>query len=465
MSLTGIAFVLSYLYGLVCAFAVHPRWGLFTYMAAFYLHPPYRWWGVSLPELRWSLIAAVVTFLAMPSAKLPPDTTPWSAHLINKVMIVYVAWMWVQVAWGNPNHMEGVILMTKYVILAFLIYRLINDEQGLRDFALCHVAGCFYFGMLALGADGTGRLEFIGGPGVNDSNTLGMHMSTGLIFAGSLILSQSGWRRWFALLTVPVLANCIVQTESRGAFLGAACGGLVYLYYAPRQYRKFITSLGAIGVFILLAYAPAAYWERMSTIKDVQDEERIDASAESRMVIIKAQFQMFLDYPFGLGFNTTAYLSRGYLGVEWLTVNPGEDRLTQGSRASHNTLMSVLVDQGIPGVLIAAVGGFAVLGALRRVGRFDANRSHPELGLMRAAICASLASIFVSGMFTNYLKAEVLLWMMALLVSLTQLVERMEHHDRGTPRVPGPLRAGSAGLPTSPAHLCAVRASAANGQL
>jgi hypothetical protein len=428
MSLTGVTFVLAYLYGLLCAFAKHPRWGLFTYMAAFYLHPPYRWWGAGLPELRWSLIAAVVTFLAMPSAKLPPDTSPWSSHLIIKSMLLYVAWMWVQIGWGNPNHMEGVILMTKYVILAYLIYRLVNDEQGLRDFALFHVAGCFYFGVLALGADGAGRLEFIGGPGVNDSNTLGMHVSTGLLFAGTIILAQSGWRRWFALLSVPVLANCIVQTESRGAFLGAACGGLVYLYYAPKHYRKYITTLGVIGVFILLAYAPSAYWERMGTIRDVQDEEKIDSSAESRMVLVKAQLQMFLDNPFGLGFNTTAYLSRGYLDVEWLTADAGEDRATQGARSSHNTLMSVLVDQGIPGLLLAMVGGVGVLGALRQVNHFDANASGPrrELGLMRAAICASLMAIFVSGMFTNYLKAEVQLWMLALLVCLTQLVRRVE---------------------------------------
>ena len=61
MPLAAIAFALSYLGGLLLAFVSHPRWGLFTYLGAFYLHPPYRWWGTALPEFRWSLVAAVVT--------------------------------------------------------------------------------------------------------------------------------------------------------------------------------------------------------------------------------------------------------------------------------------------------------------------------------------------------------------------------------------------------------------------
>ena len=50
MSLTALAFVATYAYGLLRAFTSHPGWGLVTYMAVFYLHPPMRWWGASLPD-------------------------------------------------------------------------------------------------------------------------------------------------------------------------------------------------------------------------------------------------------------------------------------------------------------------------------------------------------------------------------------------------------------------------------
>lgn len=417
MSLTALAFIGAYALALLSAFVVHPRWGLITYMAVFYLHPPMRWWGADLPEARWSLMAALVTLVALPQAKLPVRTAPFFAQTLVKLLLAYLVWMWIQVPWANPNHMKGLILFTKYFVLLYLFYRLVSDEESLKLVSMAHVLGCFYFGMLALDAEGTGRLEYIGGPGANDSNTLGMHVSTGLFFAGTLILTQRGWVRWLILLTVPVLTNCVLQTESRGAFLGAAMGGLAYLWLAPRRHKKFIVSLGVISLCVLLAYAPATYWERMSTLKAVQsEEEEIDGSSQSRIALAKAQLEMFADYPAGLGFDTTTYLSRDYLDTQWLTVARGGDLATQGARASHNTLLSVMTDQGLPGLLLAGSAIFTVFFLVRRLRRLDSEGLSDEMGLYRAAIGATLAAVFVSGMFTNYLKAEVQLWALALLL-------------------------------------------------
>jgi O-antigen ligase len=418
MSLTGVAFVVSYLYGLLRTFMNQPFWGLYIYIAVFYLHPPLRWWGRDLPDLRWSLTAAVVTLLTLLSSARRPDPAKWTDYPVVKIIIAYVVWMWIQFPWANPEHFDGLVLLSKYVVLIYIIYRLVDSEQTLKQFALAHVIGCFYFGLLTLDASGEGRLELIGGPGVNDSNTLGMHVTTGIFFAGSLILATRGWQRWAVIAMVPVLANCVVQTESRGAFLGAVIGGAVYFLTAPRRHRSLIVGLGTLCVFVLLAYTPMAYWERMSSInRGVENVEERDKSAESRLVIIKAQWEMFKDHPLGLGFNSTAYLSRRYLGTEWLTAARNEDIENQGARASHNTLMSTLVDQGLPGIILALA---AVVAILRGAGELNRNRlatDNNSIGLFRAAICSSLASIFVSGMFTNYLKAEVQLWMIALLVA------------------------------------------------
>ena len=91
MALTGIAFVAFYLGGLLSAFGSHAKWGLYTYLAVFYLHPPLRWWGASLPEsMRWSLLAAVVRSLPAQSE----DTRPCAAMehtAMTKVVIPYVA--------------------------------------------------------------------------------------------------------------------------------------------------------------------------------------------------------------------------------------------------------------------------------------------------------------------------------------------------------------------------------------
>jgi len=65
MSLTGIAFLIAFAAGCVLALGRHPIYGLVTYMGVFYLPPYLRWWGEALPNLRWSLLAAVVTLAAV----------------------------------------------------------------------------------------------------------------------------------------------------------------------------------------------------------------------------------------------------------------------------------------------------------------------------------------------------------------------------------------------------------------
>ncbi len=414
MSFTGIAFVAAYLYGLLKTFTTDPRWGFYTYLGAFYLHPPMRWWGAGLPDLRWSLTAAVATLLALPSSKTAGNATPWFSHAVTKLAVLYVLWMWIQWPWATARHFDGLILFTKYIVLLYLIYRLVRDERGLVGFAYAHVAGCFYFGVLAYQATGGGRLEGVGGPGVSDSNTLGMHLSTGLIFAGSLILTQRGWRQWLVILAVPLIANGVIQTESRGAFLGAACGGLTYLYLAPKIHRKIVVLLGVVSLCSLLAYTPIEYWQRISTITQAaKDEDQADMSARSRLVIVKAQWQMFLDHPFGLGFDTTTELSSYYLDPTWLTA--------QGGRASHNTLMTVVTDQGIPGIILAFCGLLAVSKLGLRAKRIVQSGQHIVLASMIAAICGSLVVAFVSGMFANYMKAEAQLWCLGLLLASLQI--------------------------------------------
>jgi hypothetical protein len=65
MSLSSLTFVAVYIAALVLAFVRHPGFGLFSYLWVFYNYPRSRWWGPELPEVRWSLIAAVVTFIAV----------------------------------------------------------------------------------------------------------------------------------------------------------------------------------------------------------------------------------------------------------------------------------------------------------------------------------------------------------------------------------------------------------------
>jgi hypothetical protein len=65
MSMTALGFIGLYAVALGLAFVRHPIYGLYAYMLSFYQHPQSRWWGADLPEMRLSLVAAVVTLLAV----------------------------------------------------------------------------------------------------------------------------------------------------------------------------------------------------------------------------------------------------------------------------------------------------------------------------------------------------------------------------------------------------------------
>src|SRR5690606_10123344 len=158
--------------------------------------PPSRWWGESLPDLRWSMLSAGVTLIALlihrSSAK---DRQQWYATTPALIMMAFVAWFWVESIWAlSPDqHRTGAILVTKYIVVFWLVYQLVDTPAKATAFLLAHLLGCAYLGMLGWQIGGSGRLDGVGGPGIDDSNTLGMHLGTGVIAGAMLVLHFKGW--------------------------------------------------------------------------------------------------------------------------------------------------------------------------------------------------------------------------------------------------------------------------------
>ena len=408
MSLTGLAFLAAFAAGLAYAFFVRPIYGLYTYVAVFYLHPPSRWWGGALPDIRWSLVAAAVTLIALFAhrAKLDKKSDVAISHRgIKQVFyffFLYVFWMWVQLLFVDaPRHTEGVVLFSKYLLLCFLIYALLKDESDFRGFCIAHLIGCAFFGYLVWQAPDAGRLEGVGGPGVNDANSLGMHLGTGLFFGAFLLLTTKGYLRWIVLASIPLILNGIIQTETRGAVIGVVLGGIFTTFLKPKSVNRRYYALAMVALCGVIFLANETFIERVASVKAAVDTEREwDNSAMSRIEVAKAQLRMFSDNPLGVGHQGTAYLSREYLDARWLASN-------SGTRASHNTVMSVLVDQGLPGILIFLMILLSILSTLLKLKRMDRSGLPESFALYRTMLGGALVSIFGAGMFAQNLKAEV----------------------------------------------------------
>lgn len=414
MSQTALAFLLMFGTGCLAALFVRPIYGLYLYLAVFYLDPPSRWWGVGLPSDRWSLIAAAVTLLALfiHKGSVKRDDF-WLKSGVAKILVIYTAWMWIQLPWVvSPLQLEGTILYSKYTLLFYLMYRLIDTEDDFAHFCLAHVLGCAFLGWLIYLAPDAGRLESVGGPGIGNANTLGMHLATGLITGGLLLFAQGGWKRWLIVGVIPLIVNGLFQTETRGAFIGLFLGGLATIYLKPKSIRKRFYALAVLGIVGALSFANEALITRLSTVQAAVDESaEWDNSAKIRVELAAAQLEMFVDYPLGAGHQGTAILSPRYMDRAYLVSSVN-------ARASHNTILTVLVDQGIPGIVLFVILAILIVKMLRRLKFLDRTGLPDRQGVFRAMVGGVLCTIIGAGMFAQYFKAEVLIWSLALLAIL-----------------------------------------------
>jgi O-antigen ligase len=198
------------------------------------------------------------------------------------------------------------------------------------------------------------------------------------------------------------------------------------MYLRPIAYRKQFYMFAVLGVLAFGYVAQDVFWERMNTLRAVVDEDQeVDSSAESRVVLAEAQWRMFLSYPHGSGHRGTAELSARYMDEKWLSAAPDG---TPRARSSHNTLLSALVEQGIVGIFVflgLILWFVRMMRAIKRHSKLDVPPDS-RVVLYGAAAAACLAVVFVAGQFTDYIKSEVQIWMFATLAVLYHVHAELE---------------------------------------
>lgn len=424
MSLTAIAFLAAYFGCLFRAFSKDPKWGLYAYLLAFYAHPVGRWWGQSLPDLRWSFLAALVTLVAVFFSK---KKGRWLSSKESKYYLVFLLYLLVQYLWvlNSTFHTIFVLLVVKYFILILLIQQCIKTKEDVIGFIICNAIGALYFGYLGYSYGG-GRLEGVGGPGVESANGLGQHLAILLIMSSYLLLIKIGKIKYLLLFAVLVILNTIMLTESRGALLSLVLTGVVAIFFVPPSVKKIFFSLAILGAVAFSLLMGPQIVERFRSTQQNSFGEIQDKSAASRLVIIKAQYEIFKEKPFlGQGHRTTLVLSPLYIPEEYLTkVKSGEQAVQR--RASHNFLMGMLTDHGIIGVILYALiclSLFKSLLKVRKVIKAEAKVDN-ELLLIQAGLCLGFVCYLIAGMFSNNKIFEIAVWLIALIPIINRLLEQ-----------------------------------------
>ena len=61
MAVTGIVFILIFIVGIVSTLFIDAWYGILLYIFEYFLNPSGRWWGASLPYLRYAFIIGLIT--------------------------------------------------------------------------------------------------------------------------------------------------------------------------------------------------------------------------------------------------------------------------------------------------------------------------------------------------------------------------------------------------------------------
>jgi len=352
---------------------------------------------------------------------------PWYSNGAAKILIAYTIWMWIQLSWALSvdMHLDVCILFTKYIVLFYMIYTIVDSDIRFYQFIMWNIIGGLYWGYLIKGYSNPGRVEALGGPGIYDSNTLGMHLGVILIFASLMLLKKNSLFRnaflWWSiqgvvLVAAVLMANGVVQTVSRSAVVGLVAGGMVLFLLNHKAFRKKFIVYAMIAIVGFMYFAPEKFWGRMDTVRTASQVEtgEIEASAYSRLVIAEAQLRMFEANMLGHGHRGTMVLSPDYLSSEYLTRVPGQSGGAFG-RSSHNTFLTTLVEQGIPGAVLYWMMVFWVIKTILSFKKEDY-----AVYLYVMMMAAGLTTVFIAGVFVDYLKVEVQIFCFAMLASLKE---------------------------------------------
>ena len=413
MPITALGFLAVFFVGCLVALK-RPFVGLLLYFFVFYMHPPGKYWGAYLPELRWTFIVAIITFLSTLAHE--KNKGRWIQSSTSKYIIAFLTFVVVQLPFAISFswHKEYLVLLVKIVLLYFLVVTIVNTNKRLIWVIVTNVIGAGYIGLNALQTHTRGRFENAGLPSIEDSNLLSIHLIPIVIMGAFLFLSGYFKKKGF-LLFIPIafVGNLIIMTGSRGALGGLAVAGLVALLVATKDYRKRLTLWAAAAIVAISFLSIDLIVERFEAMMVDEEGQVQEKSAASRMVIINAQIEMFKSYLImGGGHRTTLLLSPIYIPPEYLT-----QTAIGGVRGSHNLTMSILADHGIVGGFLYAM---IIVSALLAARRLIVNRQNEDIvRLLALGLFAGYVGVFAASQFSNSKVMEISFWLFAFITALS----------------------------------------------
>jgi len=416
MSITALGFLFVFIVGALITIK-KPFIGLLLYFFVFYMHPPGKYWGAYLPEIRWTLIVAVITLIS--TVIHEKELNRWLKPIETKLLLAFFTFVSLQLLWVDvPEwHIIYATLLFKLIILYFLMITLISSEKRLIAVIIVNAVGAAYIGFNAIQTHGGGRFEAAGLPSISDGNLLAIHLIP-IIFLGATVILTSIKKKFFILLPLAFVGNLFFMAGSRGGIVGLILAGMVFVWFTPKGKRTLVYRWSFIAITLASIIVGPLLLERMKEVSDAENAESVDKSAFVRIVLAESQLEMLKDNLLtGYGHRGTLILSPVYLSEEYMT-NTAAGKL----RGSHNLTLSYLVDHGVLGGGLVFLMMFLTFKRIRLVNISYAEK--PNVSLILLGSVSGLIGVLAASQFSNSKVLEISIWMVALIVSCSLILER-----------------------------------------
>lgn len=389
--------------------------GLYILLAA--VRPQNITYGIDLAGGRFSIVCLGMIFLgwAIRMATLKPRLGPFHALLPVFVVQLLVSRIFALDAFAAQTQF---MMMFIPILFALTIGQVVRTEEQVS-----RVLWFLAFGLGFLGYWAFWKYHFtnyyfvenegeIMGPGgmLIDRNDFGLGLNMGLpiiFFCG--LTAKRWWAKAATIVSAGPSAIIVLETGSRGAFLGLAAIGTFILY--KMHHKRWVIGLAFVAVLGGLMVLPPEFIERIAGITTAAQE---DTSAQGRLTSWAAAVEMARQRPMtgvGLGCFTVDYFTYASDAAE--------------AFVAHNSFFQILGTAGIPGAALWVALILRMWQVLSRderrlrAARLKGSRLHS----MVLALKTSLIAYVVTGFFLSMEDLEFFYYEIGLTAALSLAIK------------------------------------------
>ncbi len=423
LNITGMAF--SLIRG--------PFWGLLVYANMYFItiHPKLNWWAQYVPQARWGLLSSAVLLTSMFLHRDKLSKWQFACFRWEIALLLLTGCLALTVANARQEALDLTYRLATYVMASWILVRVLRDEKYFNWFCLAIIGFSAFLSLNAFlyGKRIHERLEGIGPNDANGSNEFGLLLASILPLLLPFLLKGKFHEKVICLLSLPFLINAFILCNSRGAFVAIVASLFVLLLFPlGKDSRKKILIVAVLFIPVFMYLADAAFFDRLLSLalsdKAIDDQGVAAQLSSGRTEIWKVGIEMAKDHPFGLGPEGFRRMAHLYMPETLLSFDPSYE---YGTRASHNTYLQIMVEQGIVGLLLLLGLCLNVLLLLwGRIRKSGGNKNNAEMQQPQLRLVALLFSFFISlfgGLFTARMYYEFFWWQIALATVAASLAD------------------------------------------